>query len=336
MYKPYNRRYIGNKNKLNNWIREELIKTGGDSFLDIFAGTGSVAFHNLNYYKKIGLNDNLFHNFILYNAFFSSEIIDKSKILGFIDKFNNLKYKGNIFSRKYGNKFFTKKDASKIWEARKYVEKNKEILTNREYFILISIIILAADKSSRSVGHFESYLKTGNFKEIIFKELFIDIYSNEFKIYNMDSNILAKEIEYYDVVYVDPPYNSRQYAYFYHVLETIALNNLTDDDSFIGEVSKPLYIYEKTSEYSKALAPKAFNDLIENLNCKYIVVSYNNTFNPKSSSSKNKISFKQIKEILSKKGTLTIKKKTYKFFNSGKTSFSDHKEYLFTVEVNND
>ena len=39
-------------------------------------------------------------------------------------------------------------------------------------------------------------------------------------IFNQDANILAKKIKA-DIVYIDPPYNSRQYSRFYHVLENI-------------------------------------------------------------------------------------------------------------------
>lgn len=72
------------------------------------------------------------------------------------------------------------------------------------------------------------------------------------------------------------------------------------------------------SEYCKTSAPKAFKDLIDNLNVKYIVVTYNNTYNSKSSSSKNKITLEEIKAILDKKGETKVFDKPYKFFNAGK------------------
>jgi adenine-specific DNA-methyltransferase len=39
-------------------------------------------------------------------------------------------------------------------------------------------------------------------------------------IFNQDTNVLAKNIKA-DIVYIDPPYNSRQYSRFYHVLENL-------------------------------------------------------------------------------------------------------------------
>lgn len=41
------------------------------------------------------------------------------------------------------------------------------------------------------------------------------------KAYNQDINRLIRDIKG-DVLYLDPPYNSRQYCSNYHVLETIA------------------------------------------------------------------------------------------------------------------
>jgi adenine-specific DNA-methyltransferase len=64
-----------------------------------------------------------------------------------------------------------------------------------------------------------------------------------------------------------------------------------------------------------------------------LVVTYNNTFNPKSSSSRNKITLEEITQILEKKGSTKVLSVGHKFFNSGKTEFDDHREYLFITKV---
>ena len=60
------------------------------------------------------------------------------------------------------------------------------------------------------------------------------------------------------------------------------------------------------SEYCRNGAAKVFDDLISNLKCKYIVVTYNNTYNSKSSSSQNKIKLEEIKKSLNKRGVTKI------------------------------
>ena len=74
---------------------------------------------------------------------------------------------------------------------------------------------------------------------------------------------------------------------------------------------------ENMSEYCKTSATKTFENLVLSLKCKYIVVSYNNTYNSKSSSSQNKITLYNMKSILEKEEKFGIWK-PYQFFSAGK------------------
>lgn len=67
------------------------------------------------------------------------------------------------------------------------------------------------------------------------------------------------------------------------------------------------------SEYCRSNAKKELSDLIEKLDCKRIALTYNNTYNSKSSSSQNKIDFKDLMGILSQKGKLSVKEKAHGF-----------------------
>ena len=151
--------------------------------------------------------------------------------------------------------------------------------------------------------------------------------SKDVVIYREDANNLVRKVKA-DIAFIDPPYNSRQYSRFYHLLE-----NLTKwkKPELSGVAMKPPV--ENMSEYSKVSAPKIFDDLIQNLNAKYIVVTYNNTYKPKSSSSKNKITHEQILESLEKVGKTKIFEIPFQFFNAGKSDLKDHKEFVFITEV---
>ena len=90
---------------------------------------------------------------------------------------------------------------------------------------------------------------------------------------------------------------------------------------------------ENMSKYCTSQAPKAFSDLIENLDAKYLAVSYNNTYNSKSGSSKNKIELEEIEETLNAKGETKKFTKDYRFFNAGKTDLENHQELLYITKV---
>ena len=88
------------------------------------------------------------------------------------------------------------------------------------------------------------------------------------------------------------------------------------------------------SDYCRVQAKDRLAELVKDLNAKYLVVSYNNTYDSKSNSSKNKITLQQIKDILSVKGKTKVFEKDYRHFNAGNTDFKNHKEYLFVTTVN--
>jgi adenine-specific DNA-methyltransferase len=330
-YDIWNRRYTGSKYKLADWIFE-IIDTHcvGTSFCDIFAGTGVIAQHALNKMKTVIVNDFLYSNEMIYNAFFLQSNYDKNKISHYVNEFQNLditKLNENYISINYGNKFFSYNDSLLIGEIREQIA-NATDLSKKEYAILIASLLYSADKVANTVGHYDAYIK-GHPIQDQFKFDIITPYTTDadVRIYREDSNILAKKL-YTDIVYIDPPYNSRQYSRFYHVLENITT---WKKPKLYGEALKPEP--ENMSEYCKSKALDAFSALINDLQCKYILVSYNNTYDSKSSSSKNKMTLENIQSVLAKKGIVTCFEKSHQFFNAGKTQFADHKELIFLVEV---
>ncbi|MBF1207563.1 MAG: DNA adenine methylase [Fusobacterium periodonticum] len=332
-----NRRYIGSKTKLLDWIFSEIKNnTQGKSFFDIFSGTGSIAERALSLYNKVIVNDILSSNKIIYEAFWGKEKINFCLINEYKNLFialTNIE-KENYFSENYGGKYFGLNDAKKIGYIREIIEENykSKVLNKREFSILLASLIYSMDRIANTVGHYEAYRKI-NIKDDRFRFELIDLndYQNkEIEIFQEDANSLAPKI-YADIIFLDPPYNSRQYSRFYHVLE-----NLVDWDKpeLYGVALKPKP--KNMSEYCRNGAAKVFDDLISNLKCKYIVVTYNNTYNSKSSSSQNKIKLEEIKKSLNKRGVTKIFESDYKFFNAGKTDLPNHKEYLFITEVKNE
>ena len=87
------------------------------------------------------------------------------------------------------------------------------------------------------------------------------------------------------------------------------------------------------SDYCRTTAKDKLAELVRDLNVKFLVVSYNNTYASKSSSSLNKITHDEIAGILAKKGATKVFEKDYRHFNAGNTNFNNHKEFLFVTKV---
>jgi adenine-specific DNA-methyltransferase len=327
------RRYIGNKNKLLDWIKENINNNtkNCNSFLDLFAGTASVTKAFSKSYKKIFVNDTLYSNQIIYKAFFEVGIFNEKKLEDILAYYNQIEIQNleeNYFSENFGGKFFDEENAKLIGYIREDIESKKNDLTQKEYCILLATLIYNIDKIANTVGHFDAYIKK-TIKSPKLHLKMIDIFDiPNIEIFRENANDLVKKIKA-DIVYIDPPYNSRQYSRFYHIYENLVK---WEKPELFGVALKPKT--ENMSVYCTVQAKNAFADLIENIDAKYLVVSYNNTYNSKSSSSENKIKLEEITDILNKKGETQIFEASHKYFNTGKTEFNNHKEFLFITKVN--
>jgi adenine-specific DNA-methyltransferase len=338
-YQLHNRRYIGNKQKLLDWIFSIIKENIKDNcqeiktFTDLFAGTGVVSNMAVNKYEKIIINDFLYSNYVIYKAFFEQKDFDKNKINNIIKNYNNLNpnnLEDNYFSENFGNKYFSYNSAKIIGFIREDLENIKYKLSDKEYYILLASLLYSVDKIANTVGHYDAYFKKKYIQDkFILKPIQPITTNKEILIYREDANLLAKKIET-DVLYLDPPYNSRQYSRFYHVLENLIT---WKKPKLYGVALKPEP--ENMSDYCRVSAKEKLYELVHFIKTKYIVVSYNNTYNSKSNSSKNKITLEEIEEILKTVGTTKIYEKKHQQFNTGKTEFDNHREYLFITKVEN-
>jgi adenine-specific DNA-methyltransferase len=326
MFEIENRRYIGSKTALINWIFDSIPKRfRNGSFFDVFAGTGVVAMKATDHFNSLIVNDILYSNEVIYKAFFGTGRIDKEALMQLRLVSEKNVTQDNYFSKHFGGKFFELSDARKIGWLRNQIDILFPNPDSRTRHVALASLLYSADRCANTVGHYEAFLRSTATRRFSFE--LINPKSFPAKIHRKDANELVRKVVC-DVAYIDPPYNSRQYSRFYHVLETLVK---WDKPKLSGVAQKPPT--ENSSRYSMVDAPRALAELVESINAKFIVISYNNTYKSKSTSSRNKIQLEQISEICRRKGKLTILEREHKHFNAGKTDFSGHIEYLFLVQV---
>ena len=159
-------------------------------------------------------------------------------------------------------------------------------------------------------------------KDIFLEPAIFEANSNNHKVYKEDSNKLIKTIDG-DILYLDPPYNERQYGANYHILNTIAKY-----DKFIPQGLTGLRQYSRSNYCIKKNVKDSFDDLIKNAEFRYVFLSYNN---------EGLMGADEIKKIMKKYGRYTRVSKKYQRFKADKTENRNHKadetfEYLHILE----
>ncbi|WP_121666136.1 DNA adenine methylase [Mesonia aquimarina] len=329
--------YIGSKNKLSEWIKTTVENTIAMPledivFCDLFAGTGIIGRKFKPFVKQVIANDVEFYSYILLKNYIGNHQ-DISSAVNYIQQLNELKGKKGFIAEEYGEKgkanrlFFSEENAQKIDACRQQIEKWKnegEISKNTYYFLLASLLE-SADKIANTAsvyGAFLKKIKTSASKKISIKPAEFSLTKHEHHVFQQDGNQLIQQIKG-DVLYLDPPYNARQYGANYHLLNTIAKY-----DTFVPKGKTGLPDYYKSAYCKKNEVAKAFERLIENAQFSYIFLSYNN---------EGLMPPETIKEIMQQYGKYSLQTKNYQRFKADKTEKRNHKanatvEYLHILE----
>ena len=328
--------YIGSKNKLSDFIKQSVYQVVGKNlsektFCDLFAGTGIIGRNFKAETKKIISNDFEFYSYVLNRNYIGNHQTIESENL--IEELNCLDGKSGFIAKEYSENgtserlYFSEENGKKIDSVRQKIEswKSAQKISEDQYFFLLCSLLEAADKIANTAsvyGAFLKQIKKSAQKKLELQPANFELTKNKHEVYNEDANELIKTIEG-DILYLDPPYNARQYGANYHLLNTIAKYDLFSPKGKTG-----LRNYQKSKYCSKTEVSKSFEELINNANFQHIFLSYNNEgLMPES----------EIRNILSKFGKYDIFTTEYQRFRADKEENRNHKasgttEYLYYLE----
>lgn len=328
--------YIGSKYKLSDFISSSVKSIVGDDlsdkiFCDLFAGTGVVGRNFKKEVKKVISNDMEFYSYVLNKNYIENhEFLDNEIYIKELNETNG--EEGFIFNEysengKANRLYFSEHNGKKIDAIRTKIEfwKTEKKISSALYYFLLASLLESADKVANTASVYGAFLKkikkTAQ-KELILEPAIFEINSHSHEVYNEDSNLLIKKIKG-DILYLDPPYNAREYGANYHLLNTIAKY-----DNFTPKGKTGLRDYSKSAFCKKKEVEKSFDDLIKNANFKYIFLSYNN---------EGIMSSETIKKILSNYGKYDLLTTEYQRFRADKKENRNHKassttEYLHILE----
>ncbi len=324
--------YIGSKLSLIDFLVESIgcvtgIEDGDYVFADLFAGTGVVGHKFREKGCRVISNDIQYYSYVLNKHYIeNSDLIDNgfSSMFNSLDGVDGFVYKNYCFGSGCERNYFSDYNGRKCDAIRQAIETlyNNNEITEKQYFWFLASLINSIDKYANTASVYGAFLKhiKSSAARSFNLELLPIVNGKKGKVYNEDVNQVIRKIEG-DVLYLDPPYNTRQYCANYHVLETISRY---DNPILNGKTGLREYNGQKSSYCSKRTVEKSFDDLIANAKFKYIFLSYNN---------EGLMSFDTIKQIMEQYGVYEVFTKGYHRFRADKNEKRNHKadstvEYL--------
>lgn len=321
----------------------------GDSFFDFFSGTTSVA----RYYKKLGYrvfsSDFLYLSFCLQKAyiennreplfgrllptllsvrcasFFASPLEQVVAYLNTISPVKGFIYKNytpeGTAALDRPRMYFSSENGKVIDAIRIQIEKWKieDLITDSEYYILLACLIETVSFYANVAGVYAAFQKKWDpraVKPLTLRPIEIIENDRDNKVYNANSLDLVPDIDV-DILYVDPPYNGRQYLPNYHLLETIAKY---DAPSIHGVTGMRDYESKKSSFCNAKTALQGIDYIASSAKYKYLVLSYN---------SEGIMGKADIMSTLSKYGTVKLEEFEYLRFKSNNNGLAKTQKHVF-------
>jgi len=335
-------RYIGSKARLISQLAEYFgpPKEGG-FFVDAFCGTGAVAEAAAQLGWNVSINDHLYSAVISAGArLVSEEQVPFRKLGGYarvVALLNSAEPVQGFVYRTYSpvsfetcgieRRYFTRDNAGRIdamrtliaeWRVSGYINEVEEGL-------LIADLFGALNRVANIAGTFGCFLSKWTKQS----EDNISIKCRELK--SVCVKVQAKVGDVFevpntqqDVVYLDPPYTKRQYASYYHILETVALG----DEPVVEGVAGLRPWKDRASDFCyKRRALKTLSNLVQSLQASRVLLSY---------SSEGHICMEDMKTELAKIGDSTMYPLgaigRYRPNKVASSTGSDVNEFLIVIE----
>ncbi|BDB63649.1 restriction endonuclease subunit M [Helicobacter cinaedi] len=315
--------YIGSKLKLLPFLQhsiESMLKRHNakplqDSFFcDLFAGTGAVGRAFKSKVKQVISNDKEYYSFVLNQNYIANHtpLIRANELLEMLN--NTPLKKGKIFTHYAlgsgsGRQYFSDENAMKIDGIRERIAvwRQSGFINEKEFYFLLASLLESSDRVANTAcvyGAFLKCLKKSAIKELVLSPAVFESSHNSHKVFNEDSQHLITQISG-DILYLDPPYNAREYGANYHLLNTIALY-----DDFTPRGKTGLRAYEKSAWCKKGCVENALDFLLQNADFEWIFLSYND---------EGLLSLEKIEKLMKKYGRYACVKQDYQRFKADST-----------------
>lgn len=320
-----NRKYIGSKTRLLFFLQAEIQQRAEpfDTFGDLFAGTGVVGHAFAERGKRVVAVDNLYSNYVGLVTFLCPEpSAGPDRLRQRVDELNGLPAISGYCQRHFGDRYFTAENAGRIDAIREQIaawQRSGET-TSYEHCALLTALLYAADKAANTVGQYDAFLKhlggpaySAEGRHLVDQSAYrslqllppaVGLPPGGHQAFCGDAEELAARLAV-DVLYLDPPYNSRQYVDNYHVLENIAR---WEQPPVFGQTHKFDRTYLKSRFSSLRAVRAALQSVIARAQARHLFLSYN---------SEGLLTHEELLALLQPFGPVTVMEADYSVFGNG-------------------
>jgi len=332
----HSRRYLGAKTRLLDFLDEIVQAEVGSlsSFADVFGGTGVVAHHFNRPDVAVFASDILLSNVVSMRCFLQTQGLNEARIRERLEVLEALEPEGeNYVSEHFGGRFFSEENARRIGAIRQTIAdwRTQNVVTEEEEAILLTSLLYGLDRCANTCGHYDAYrVQLDQTQRLTLALPEIDVRANVGnRVFHGDANQLVDTLDV-DVLYLDPPYNSRQYSDTYHLLENLIQ---WQKPPVFGKARKMNRATLKSPYCSPRTAAASFAALVARARCRTILLSYNNMGLKGDSRSNACIPDEAIMAALESRGRVTVHERPFQFFTTGLREIADHTERVFVCRV---
>lgn len=272
-------KYLGSKRALLDHLAKLTRASGARTALDMFTGTTRVARAMKEQGLEVTCVDTASYSEVFAKTWISLDAneVDQAELRQAIGYLNQLRGELGYFTQAFclDARFFQPKNGERIDAIRNEIERSYK--SSNLYYPLLSSLILAADKVDSTTGVQMAYLKTWSrrsFYDLELKDPELLVGSGHS--IRGEAERVAAELNPFDIAYLDPPYNQHRYFSNYHIWETLVR---WDEPAFYGIANKRLdsrHAENRSDFNSKRTMPQALRGVINRLQAKTLILSYNN------------------------------------------------------------
>ncbi len=276
--------YIGSKKRLLPFICATISNLDGITlqesvFCDLFAGSGAVGAAFKTKVTQIISNDVEYFSYVLNRHRIGNtvplEIEDIFEELNALEGVEGFVFKHYCKHATNEREYFSGENGQKIDAMRQKIGQlhHDKHIDDNSFFYLLASLIQSCDKVANTASVYGAYLKTLKDqakKSIVIEPMSYEMSSRHHCVYNKNASELIRMISG-DILYLDPPYNVRQYGADYHLLNTIALYDTFEPQGKTGRRE-----YYRSVFCKKREAALALESLIQKAAFTYLVMSYSN------------------------------------------------------------